>query len=436
MTAPHALLLENIDSSARQVLRDAGWTVEHLDSSLSEAELLAKAGQVDFLGIRSATKITRLVLEALANGRGGKRRLVGIGCFCIGTDQVDLQVAQNLGIPVFNAPFSSSRSVAELMVAQLINLARCLGDRNHEMHAGVWNKTAKQSFQIADKTLGIVGCGKIGSQLSVLGQALGMRVLFYDTLTIMPHGTAKAVSSLEALLREADFVSLHVPLAPDTKDMMDAKRFEQMKRGAYLLNASRGNVVVLHDLVAAMRSGRVAGAYLDVYPDEPRANGSWFAPIIHDEDGHDEDKKDGNSPTAATLAELAACPNVILTPHIGGSTVEAQVAIAQDVAQRFLAYWTQGTTMQAVNFPCVSLPTRSDTIRLVSVHRNVHGALKAITERLVRFNISQQSLCAMGNIGYCIIDLDVDKGWTREECRLAVQRSIVDLPHSISTRLL
>ncbi len=264
---------------------------------------LTSLRDVHVIGIRSKTKLTEKVLREAKN-------LQVIGCFCIGTNQVDLEYAAKHGIAVFNSPFSNSRSVAELMIGEIIVLARQLGDRSSEMHHGIWNKVSARCWEIRGKTLGIVGYGHIGSQLSVLAEAMGMTVIYYDTVTLMPHGNARQVKNLEDLLDEADFVTLHVPATPETKNMISTKQLEQMKTGAYLLNASRGTVVDIPALINAMRGGKIAGAALDVYPTEPAANGDYF-----------------NSALNQWGDELRTLNNIILTPHIGGSTEEAQRSI-------------------------------------------------------------------------------------------------------------
>jgi D-3-phosphoglycerate dehydrogenase len=294
------------------------------------------------------------------------KELLVIGCFCIGTNQVDLDYAAERGIAVFNSPFSNSRSVAEMTISNIIALARQLGDRNNELHRGLWNKTSNGCHEIRGKKLGIVGYGHIGSQLSVLAEALGMNVFFFDILQIMPLGCATPMETLEDLLKEVDFVTLHVPATPDTKDMIGAAEIALMKKGSYLINASRGNVVVIPELAKALRTGHLAGAAIDVYPKEPHSNGEGFE------------------------SELIGCPNTILSPHIGGSTEEAQNAIGVEVSTSLTKYVNTGSTLAAVNFPETDLravPAASTIIRVCNVHHNVPGVLKV--------NLSNLDTCVM-----------------------------------------
>ena len=266
------------------------------------------------------------------------KNLIVIGCFCIGTNQVDLKYAASTGIVVFNSPFSNSRSVAELVIAEIIVLARQLGDRSNEMHQGVWNKVSAGCWEVRGKTLGIIGYGHIGNQLSVLAEAMGMKVIYYDVINLMSMGTAHQVPTLEALLEGADFVSLHVPELPETKDMISAKQFEHMREGSYLINASRGSVVDIQALINASRTGKIAGAALDVYPNEPAGNGDYFQNNLN-----------------RWAEDLRSLKNIILSPHIGGSTEEAQSAIGVEVADALIRYVNEGTTQGAVNVPEVAL---------------------------------------------------------------------------------
>ncbi|KAI5461056.1 hypothetical protein BGZ63DRAFT_384843 [Mariannaea sp. PMI_226] len=297
------LLLENVNVGGQEILKGQGYQVEALKTSLPEDQLIEKIRDVHVIGIRSKTKLTERVLREAKN-------LIVIGCFCIGTNQVDLDYAAKHGIAVFNSPFANSRSVAELVIAEIITLARQLGDRSNEMHRGTWNKVSAKCWEIRGKTLGIVGYGHIGSQLSVLAEAMGMSVIYYDVVTLMALGTARQVPTLEALLEESDFVSLHVPDLPETRNMISTAQFDHMKNGSYLINASRGSVVDIPALIKASRTGKVAGAAIDVFPNEPAANGDYF-----------------NSKLNTWGEELRSLNNVILTPHIGGSTEEAQRAI-------------------------------------------------------------------------------------------------------------
>lgn len=311
---------------------------------------------VHVIGIRSKTRLTSHVLSHCEN-------LVAIGCFCIGTNQVDLQYAADHGVAVFNSPFSNSRSVAELIIAEAIALARQWADRSMEMHQGTWNKTSRDCWEVRGKTLGIIGYGHIGKQLSVLAEGMGMYVLYHDVQNLMALGTARQTSSLEELLSSSDFVTCHVPESPETTGMIGESQFSIMKDGSYILNASRGAVVDIPALINATRSGKIAGAALDVYPQEPSGNGQVFT-------------QDLNS----WAEDLRGLRNVILTPHIGGSTGEAQSAIGVEVASALTKYVNEGTTLGAVNLPQVALRSitkeEEDRARVIFIHRNVPGALR------------------------------------------------------------
>ncbi|KLJ10375.1 D-3-phosphoglycerate dehydrogenase [Blastomyces silverae] len=364
------LLLENVNQTGRDLLREQGYQVEHLKSSLSEDELIEKIRDVHVVGIRSKTKLTARVLKEARN-------LIAIGCFCIGTNQVDLQYAATHGMAVFNSPFSNSRSVAELVIGEIISLARQLCDRSSEMHNGTWNKVSNKCWEVRGKTLGIVGYGHIGSQLSVLADAMGMTVIYYDVVNLMAMGTARQVPTLQALLREADFVSLHVPELPETQNMISTEQFSQMKYGSYLINASRGSIVDIPALIQAMREGKIAGAALDVYPNEPAGNGDYF-----------------NNDLNKWGTDLRGLKNLILTPHIGGSTEEAQSAIGIEVAEALVRYVNEGVTLGAVNMPEVKL--RSLTMdepnhgRVIFIHQNIPGVLREVNEILSDHNVDKQ----------------------------------------------
>jgi D-3-phosphoglycerate dehydrogenase len=334
-------------------------------------------------------------------------QLLTRGCFCLGTNQVALSAATEMGDPVFNAPFSNTRSVAELMIAEIIMLARQLGDRSREVHAGKWRKTADASHEMRGKTLGIIGYGHIGSQLGVLAEACGMRVVFYDRVTKLPIGNNRPCATLGELLNQADFVSLHVPATRETHEMIGRAELGEMKRGACLLNASRGTVVQIPALAAALRSGHLGGAAIDVYPEEPESNVDNFK------------------------SELQGLPNVILTPHIGGSTTEAQANIGREVATSLIKYVTAGATVGAVNFPEVELEPVANTHRILNVHRNVPGVLRDVN-RIVserNANIQSQTLKTYDDIGYLIMDLDKDV--SHEVCR-----DISSLGTNVRTRIL
>lgn len=394
------VLLENIHASARELFAGEGFQVEMIKTALSGAELAEKISDAHILGIRSKTHVDA---EALSHAR----RLLALGAFCIGTNQVDLASANVKGIPVFNAPFSNTRSVAELVIGETIMLARRTFDRSREAHQGRWFKTAEGSFEIRGKTLGIVGYGHIGSQVGVLAEMMGMRVIFYDVMTKLPLGNNRPVGSIEELLGEADFVTLHVPATPQTHLMIGAEQLALMKPGSYLLNLSRGTVVDLPALAEALRGKKIAGASIDVFPVEPEGNGPGFE------------------------SELRGLDNVILTPHVGGSTMEAQAAIGREVASTLVKFINNGTTTGAVNFPQVELPTVPGTHRILNVHKNVPGVLRDINKIVsdLEANIERQFLSTDANIGYLVMDLGAD---VSEE----VRKGVSALPANIRTRIL
>ncbi|SDK63151.1 phosphoglycerate dehydrogenase [Microbulbifer yueqingensis] len=395
------LLLEGVHQSAVDVLASRGYTnVEYLKTSLPEDELIEKIADAHFIGIRSRTQLTRKVLEQAP-------KLIAIGCFCIGTNQVDLQAATELGIAVFNAPYSNTRSVAELIIAETILTLRGIPEKNAVCHRGGWLKSAKGSFEARGKTLGIVGYGAIGSQLSVMAEALGMRVIFFDVITKLPLGNAMQVNSLDELLAQADVVTLHVPELPSTRMMIGAEQLERMKPGAILLNASRGTVVDIDALAEVLKSGHLAGAAIDVFPVEPRGNEDEF-----------------QSP-------LRGIDNALLTPHIGGSTMEAQENIGIEVAEKLAIYSDNGTTTSSVNFPEVALPGHPGVHRLLHIHKNVPGVLGAINQVFSdnAINISAQFLQTNETLGYVVIDVDA------EYSDLALEK-IKDIPATLRCRVL
>ena len=372
------LLLEGIHPSALTVLQEAGYTqIESLPGALSDDELKRRIADAHFIGIRSRTQLSAEVLA-----HAGK--LAAIGCFCIGTNQVDLDAARERGIAVFNAPFSNTRSVAELVLAEAILLLRGVPQKSTVAHRGGWLKSADNAFEIRGKTLGIVGYGAIGTQLSVLAEGLGMQVVFFDVAAKLPLGNARPVARLGDLLAQADVVSLHVPETPATQWMIGAAELEQMKQGSVLINASRGTVVVIEALAEALRQKKLLGAAIDVFPVEPRSNTDVF-----------------ESP-------LRGLDNVILTPHIGGSTVEAQGNIGIEVAEKLVKYSDNGTSTSSVNFPEVALPAHPGKHRLLHIHRNVPGVLASINQVFSdnRINIAAQYLQTRGSIGYVVIDID------------------------------
>lgn len=406
------LLLENVSQEAAQSLRDQGYHVDHFTKAFSEAELLEKIGTYQAIGIRSKTKLTAKVIKAASN-------LLAIGCFCIGTNQVDLTAAANAGIAVFNSPFSNSRSVAELVISEIVALSRQLTDRAREMKEGIWNKVSKGCWEVRGKTLGIVGYGHIGAQLSVLAEAFGMQVIYYDVVPIMPLGSARQVDTLELLLNQADFVTLHVPEIPETINMIREEQLAQMKQGAYLINNARGKVVDLPALVNAMETGHLAGAAVDVYPSEPGSNGPGFNDNLGD-----------------FIPRLRKLNNLILTPHIGGSTEEAQRMIGAEVSLALTRYLNYGTSIGAVNFPEVDLRaiTNADErhIRVCHVHRNEPGVLRAINQILASHNIEKQFSDSKGDIAYLMADIS---GVSESEVK-DIYEAIRDTRANILTRLL
>lgn len=372
------LLLEGIHQTAVDNLRNAGYSnIEHLPTSLDEAALIDKIRDVHFIGIRSRTQLNERVFDAA-------EKLVAVGCFCIGTNQVDLDAALVRGIPVFNAPYSNTRSVAELVLAEAIMLLRGIPEKSARAHEGGWLKSAKNSHEARGKTLGIVGYGSIGSQLSVLAESLGFDVIYYDVVAKLGMGNARQVGSLEELLVKADVVSLHVPDLPSTRWMIGAEQIACMKPGGILINASRGSVVVIEPLAEAIREGRLNGAAVDVFPVEPKGNDEEF-----------------ESP-------LRGLPNVILTPHIGGSTLEAQENIGIEVSEKLATYSDNGTTVTSVNFPEVALPSHPGKHRLLHIHDNVPGVMSEINRVLSEnsINIAGQYLQTNDKVGYVVIDVD------------------------------
>jgi len=372
------LLLEGVHQSAVDNFHNAGYeNIEHLPTSLDEASLIEKIRDVHFIGIRSRTQLNERVFDAA-------EKLVGVGCFCIGTNQVDLTAALKRGIAVFNAPYSNTRSVAELVLAEAIMLLRGIPEKNARAHQGGWLKSAKNSHEARGKTLGIVGYGSIGAQLSVLAESLGFNVIYYDVITKLGMGNANQVASLEQLLARSDVVSLHVPDLPATRWMIGEKEIAAMKQGAILINAARGSVVEIEPLAEAIKAGKLNGAAIDVFPVEPKGNDEEF-----------------QSP-------LRGLDNVILTPHIGGSTLEAQENIGIEVAEKLITYSDNGTTVTSVNFPEVALPAHPDKHRLLHIHDNVPGVLSQINRVLSEngINISGQYLQTNDKVGYVVIDVD------------------------------
>lgn len=378
------LLLEGVSQTAVDTFTAAGYSqIEFHTKSLPEEELKARIAEAHIVGIRSRTQLTAEVLSHA-------RRLIAVGCFCIGTNQVDTEAAELAGIPVFNAPYSNTRSVAELVIAESIMLMRGIPQKNAQCHRGGWSKSATGSHEVRGKTLGIVGYGHIGTQVGVLAESLGMKVIFHDIETKLSLGNATPALSLEDLLERSDVVTLHVPETPATKDMFGAAQIAAMKKGAHLINASRGTVVDIDALAEALRSGHLGGAAVDVFPVEPKGNGDAF------------------------VSPLAGLDQVILTPHVGGSTLEAQDNIGIEVAAKLVRYSDNGSTLSAVNFPEVTLPGHEGSRRILHIHRNVPGVLSQINDvfRDQGINIDGQFLRTDAQVGYVVIDVTASEAQT------------------------
>lgn len=395
------VLLEGVHQSAVDSLHDAGYTnIDYHKTALSGSELVEAVKDAHFVGIRSRTQLTAEVFAQAP-------KLIAAGCFCIGTNQVDLGAAQEHGVAVFNAPFSNTRSVAELVIAEAILLLRGIPEKNAACHRGEWLKSATGSYEIRGKTLGIVGYGAIGSQVSVLAESLGMSVVYYDVVSKLPMGNASACHSLEQLLRESDIVSLHVPELASTHNLIAERELSRMRKGAILINASRGTVVDIDALASALDKQQLAGAAIDVFPSEPKSNNEEF------------------------VSPLRRFDNAILTPHIGGSTMEAQENIGMEVAHKFIKYSDNGTTIGSVNFPEVALPTHENVHRLLHVHQNVPGVLMAINRIFSEndINIAGQYLQTNEKVGYVVIDVN------SEYSELALQQ-LREIPATIRCRVL
>lgn len=372
------LLLEGVHDTAVGLFEQAGYSnVQRIAKALDGEQLLDAVQGVHILGIRSRTQLTPELFTAAS-------RLMAVGCFCIGTNQVDLVSARDRGVPVFNAPYSNTRSVAELVIGEIIMLLRGIPDKSTAAHRGMWDKSAAGSTEVRGKTLGIVGYGNIGSQLSVLAEAMGMRVIYVDTAAKLPHGNAQKAASLDALLAASDVVSLHVPETAETAGMIGERELAHMKPGAVLINNARGTVVDLDAVAQALRDRKLLGAAIDVFPHEPGSNNERF------------------------VTPLQNLPNVILTPHIGGSTAEAQARIGEEVARKLLDYSDVGTTIGAVNFPEVQLPKHPSGTRYMHVHRNVPGLLFRVNDVFSRrgLNIAAEYLQTSGDLGYVVVDAE------------------------------
>ncbi len=396
------VLLEGTHDAGTTQLKDAGFNVRTHKGALAGDDLIKEIKRAHIVGIRSKTQITNDILSQCD-------RLLAVGCFCAGTNQVDLDTAASNGIAVFNSPFSNTRSVAELTIAEIIALHRKLTARSHALHTGTWDKSAAGSHEVRGKTLGIIGYGHIGSQISILAEAMGMKVQFFDTTSKLPLGNATVNSSMEELLRTSDVVSIHVPDTETTRSMINADQIAMMKPGAYLLNNARGSIVDLHAMRDAIESGHLAGAAVDVFPDEPSKSGESF------------------------LSPLQGLDNVILTPHVGGSTIEAQEAISVDIANKLTRFMNLGTTTGAVNIPEVDLPdqhrSQADSQRshrILNFHRNVPGVLNKIHEAAadLNINISGQYLQTNPQIGYLVLDADPSNAAALHERINAIEESI------------
>ena len=374
------VLFEGVHQSALDTLHAAGYTnIDYYKKALDSDELKEAIKDAHFIGLRSRTHLTAEMIEAAP-------KLIAVGCFCIGTNQVDLNAAKARGIPVFNAPFSNTRSVAELVLGEILLLMRNVPQANAEVHRGIWNKSATGSYEVRGKKLGIIGYGHIGSQLSIIAESLGMDVYFYDIENKLPLGNAKKLRSLEELLSSCDVVSLHVPELPSTKNLMNAARIAQLKQGAILINAARGTVVDIDALAQALKDGKLQGAAIDVFPVEPASINEEF------------------------VSPLREFDNVILTPHIGGSTAEAQENIGFEVAGKFVKYSDNGSTLSSVNFPEVSLPEHEGTKRLLHIHENRPGILNKLNQIFVEanLNIAAQYLQTDPKIGYVVVDVETN----------------------------
>jgi D-3-phosphoglycerate dehydrogenase len=397
------LLLEGVSRTALDALQGAGYSnIEYHEKALPEAELKRRIADAHLVGIRSRTNLTSDVLNEA-------RRLIAVGCFCIGTNQVDTNTAESLGVPVFNAPYSNTRSVAELVIAEAVMLARGIPQKNALCHRGGWMKSAAGSIEVRGKTLGIVGYGHIGTQVGVLAESLGMQVLYFDIETKLALGNAQPAKTLDDLLARADVVSLHVPETPETKWMIGARQLAKMRVGSMLINAARGTVVDIDALAASLKSGHLSGAAIDVFPVEPQGNNDKF------------------------VSPLVGMDNVILTPHVGGSTLEAQDNIGREVAAKLLRYSDNGSTLSAVNFPEVSLPGHANSQRLLHIHKNVPGILSRINEIFSResINIDAQFLQTDSKVGYVVIDVS-----TSAEHAGELKDALAAIPGTLRARVL
>lgn len=395
------LLLENVHASAIRLFKQAGYTdIESLTGSVSEQELMERISKVHILGLRSKTHVTEAVLNKA-------EKLIGLGAFCIGTNQIQMKAARSRGIAVFNSPFSNTRSVAELVIGLSIMLLRRVFEKSEGAHRGRWLKESKDCYEVRGKTLGIVGYGHIGSQVSILAESLGMKVIFYDITSRLSLGNAQSSRNLDELLKKSDIITLHVPGTPATRDLINAQRLKKMKPGAVLINLSRGDVMDVWAVKEAIEKKHLGGLAVDVFPEEPKSNKDLFA------------------------SPLQGLPNVILTPHIGGSTIEAQEAIGQDVAGKLIAFLESGSTDGCLTVPELSLPVVHDAHRILHIHKNVPGVLSQINGALskMKVNILGQYLKTNEEIGYVVLDID-------KRSSTKVMAGLRDVKNTIRTRSL
>ena len=396
------VLLENISKNARAVFEKAGYTnIEEIPGALTGDELIQKVGDARILGIRSTTELTADALAKLP-------KLMTVGCFCIGTNQVALEAAEKAGIPVFNAPFSNTRSVAELTISSIISLMRRIPEKNAAAHRGEWVKSAAGSREVRNKTLGIIGYGNIGTQLSVLAESMGMQVRYFDTEKKLPVGNARPIDSIDELLAISDAVTVHVPETASTRNMIDAIAFSKMKKGAVFINYARGTVVDIPALADAVKSGQIGGAAIDVFPKEPKSKSEEF------------------------ISPLRGLDNVILSPHVGGSTEEAQEAIGAEVAEKLVKYIDNGSTTSAVNFPNVSLPQHANAVRILNIHKNIPGVLMSVNKVFTDTgaNVVGQFLQTSKDVGYVVTDIEVHQD--AEQMR----KSLKEISGTLRTRIL
>ena len=396
----NVLLLEKLDKSAEEEFKKEGYNVEIFEGSLDEDELIKKIKNVSILGIRSKTVISKKVINSA-------ERLLSIGAFCIGTNQIDLKSCSTNGIAVFNAPYSNTRSVVEIVIAQIINLLRSIVKKSNEMHDGKWSKDSINSYEIRNKTIGIIGYGNIGSQLSVLCESLGMNVLYFDKVDKLSIGNAKKVSSLSKLLKESDIVSLHIDGSKKNSNFISSKEFEMMKKNSIIINYSRGNIIDIDALKKYLENNKLLGAAIDVFPKEPLNNSEKFE------------------------SELRGLKNLILSPHIGGSTKEAQKNIGNYVPNKIIDFINTGNTSNCVNFPTLSLPEQRESHRFIHIHKNEPGVLLNINKIISSFNINikGQYLKTIEDIGYVITDID-------REYDKSVINKLKEVNHTIKLRVL